>query len=322
MNRPVPVIINRLWSVVAKMQNIKFPQLSRSQVRLVVLSLAICVSILWALDFCLGWSLPGNVELIVSRCKEPRLRGLSPDGRHMIVVLGHPSGEVFLVNIATDEWTRLTNGTHHFVTNDLVLGWPGYFAAREGVKPYILDLRDGSQTPLNRLDVESDWQASFAETETVFLVVEASTGLALAPDFKNNPGRNFALGNPYGSNYGGVQGLEAMLVENGILFQRVEATFRLCHYDEGCVSHDGLLVAEGTEIYTLNGQLVASKRNLYKFTIYENFSGWAHDDSGVYFGDGGKYLIEGEPFPPLFHIPDPILKLRTPEEYLHPMPTP
>ncbi|RME44662.1 MAG: hypothetical protein D6791_12660 [Chloroflexi bacterium] len=269
------------------------------------LLLGFIITLLWTLDFCLGWRLPKEVVLVVSRCWDVRGVEVSPDGRHMLISVGYFKSREYLVDIINGKWVALEKGSYSFLDNTHLLVW--FWRDR---KPYLFDIRNHSLIPLTPLQIEADWQPIFAQADAVLLVENLSTVVALDPERE----RGYTLSNPYNPYF-----TEALLREHHIPFRKITPLSELCASNKGCPSHNGRLLASQVNIYTVDRDLVASQYGLdldHKVAIFE---GWAYDDSGVYFTYGGGYIIEGGIIMPIFiRSPGGILKLRIPEAYLSP----
>ncbi len=138
--------------------------------------------------------------------------------------------------------------------------------------------------------------------------------LALDPNPKQNPGKNYVLSYPEDSQ----KQLEALLSANGIDYQ----ILKLCSWAESsCTSHNGRLVATNRAIFSADGQLLTQVQGNPSFNWGIMLIGWAHDDSGVYLQyNPASYIIDGGGFvfPNLYRLPQPIVKLKVPEEHQQP----
>jgi len=123
--------------------------------------------------------------------------------------------------------------------------------------------------------------------------------------------RNYALAYPEDEQ----EQLQALLSANGIEYQIVKLCSR---YESTCPSHDGRFVATNWEIWTPEKKLLAAIPDSTSFNQGTNLVGWAHDDSGVYLQlNPDSFIVEGGFITvPKYRLPQPIIKLKVPAEYL------
>lgn len=270
---------------------------------------------------------PNNIEIVVSACSDPWEATLSFDGRYMIVGLGLAAKSTLLdfVTGQKREWLyRSPSPTDvEFWTDRLVR-----VLDFNQKKNLLIDVTDVSIINLTtftatqkdqQLVIPSEAIQVFKKADNV-VVREGLTDLVLAldPNPKQNPGKNYALFYPEDSQ----KQLEVLLSANGIDYQ----ILKLCSQAESsCTSHNGRLVATNRAIFSSEGQLLTQIQGNPSFNWGIMLIGWAHDDSGVYLRfNPASYIIDGGGFvfPNLYRLPQPIIKLKVPEEYRSPGPTP
>lgn len=135
--------------------------------------------------------------------------------------------------------------------------------------------------------------------------------LSLDSNPKQNQANNYALFYQEDEQ----EQLQAMLAENGIEYR----TIKLCSAYEGiCPSHNGRFVATSRQIWTADKQLLTAIQGDPSFNWGAILVGWAHNDSGVYllFNPDSYVIRGGFAFPSTYRLPQPIVKLKVPAEYL------
>lgn len=265
---------------------------------------------------------PDNIEVVVSACYDQQSAALSPNGRYMIFSSG--IGKSYLLDLVTGDkkswphdaaWEPPMMG---FRTNTLVL-------VSEFRTWKLVDVTDGSIIDLIELEVIPGDKSSPIPEQTLQALEKAdrvlafgNTALALSAHPKQNPNKNFAVFYPKWEHF------DTILSENDIDYKYIES----CWNQLSCLSHDDRFKATQTTISTADGQLLA------EFTSNPSFRdglpgiiilGWAHNDSGVYLQfDPHSYIIDGDGFvtPATYPLPQPIVKLKVPEEYRQTKPTP
>ena len=283
---------------------------------------------------------PDRVKVIVPACKYYNSI-ISPSGRLLYVeekTSGSPS--TYLLDLQTDEKTPfvLAEGSNHFLTDDLLFLSLEYGHGYEGGE-YILDRMNGKQYPIRKFMY---WRSNayvngetnlnvlaqgLQEAKEVF-VIDNDIIVALAADFRAFPERNFLSG------WFDIPGedpdrVEQFLQKNKISYHYVPDMF----LDEA-LSSDRRFIARADGIYlTTTGQKIVegySARGLFHPYSGENFSvrGWTYDGTGVIYSKflnpclvEASFFLSDEPGC-FFEVPQPVIKLKVPEEYLLPMETP
>lgn len=258
---------------------------------------------------------PDNINVLFSACENPGFRGESPSGRYIRVVL---RGHNYLYDQKLDV---LVNdnlpGLAYFLTDDLVMLIEA--TTDPEVYRYILYDRGNNQElllnviPMDRKHAFDAAQLDhFRQTQQIYVVGDAAAGLAisLAGDPFQHPDANYVLGRVI-ANSTSIAEITDILQSNGITYKSVARSH---------ISHSGTYQYEGDDIFLLpDKQLIA-----WLFDPDDRFYGqtWGYEDQGViYESPQGVYLI-GRPDRPLgltlFRVPQPLLLLKVPVEYLTP----
>lgn len=291
---------------------------------------------------------PDNVEIIVSACRDPRSAVISPDGRYMVVKLRDTSEEpefilLDLVNgqekpfpylpayARADEmgfWTDtlfLAQEENSYLkikdeTNRLVQEYDNDFKLVDVTNDKILNLTvlkdfsealeafQGADRVLVRLG-DSGWSTEPA-------------ALALAVDPTDKFAENYVLTYPKRRTFPESQ--LKFFSENNINYEISDPCWVPASREKECVSHNSYFVVKYDEICTIGGQPITSLIKKYRPLSTGVYGiGWSHNDDGFYMRLGRRYIIEsGWITPAYFPIPQPIVKLKVPEDYLQPTPSP
>jgi hypothetical protein len=263
-----------------------------------------------------------NLEVIISACRNPHLHSTSPDGTYMVYGTEERDGGLWLRSLTTGEEQRLSAYSDYWISSELLLQETKY----EGVREFqIYDVQTKSQTPLqsvlaisgatSRLDdgtlvFSPEVLTWFQQADKVYYAPDSlSIAIALASDFKSHPQANYVFATS-GNSPRDSEAIARFLMENNITYVEIHRGF---DFEHPLPSHDGRFVAVGSRITTPGGEI------LVQTTKYiDPITGWASDDSGVYFQSSG---VQDPPILfPLFSlgIRQPILKLNLPPEYLTP----
>jgi hypothetical protein len=284
---------------------------------------------------------PEDVDVIVSACHNTSSL-LSPSGRFLYVqaaASSHVPGYFWdLQNNDKKPFFIPPDGTKDFLTDDLLFLSLEYGHDYEGGE-YILDRTTGKQYPIrffvylredayiNRelnLDALAD---SLREVQDVFLI-GGQTIVALASDFQTNPEHNFYIDRPSFPGYDENRAAQ-FLQQNNIEYHSVPDRF-----PDEVLSRDKRFIARADGIYLVetNQKIVDgySTSKYYRSYSGKYFSvrGWTYDSSAVIYSKFLKpCLIEVElPFIDTVEcylaVPQPLLKLNVPEEYLLSQETP
>lgn len=278
---------------------------------------------------------PDEVDVLVPACRYVSSI-LSPSGNFLYVQedASHQIPGYFwdLRNNDKEPFFIPTGGTKDFLTDDLLFLSLEYGHDYEGGE-YILDRTTGKQYPIrffvylredayvNRklnLDALDD---SLRAVKDIFLI-GGHTIVALASDFRTNPEHNFYIDRPAFPGYDENRA-EQFLQQNKIEYHSVPDRF-----PGEVLSPDGKFIGRNDGIYLIKtNQKIVEGYSTSKY--YRSYSGkyfsvrdWTYDSSGVIYSKFLKpCLIEVElPFIDTVEcylaVPQPLLKLNVPEEYL------
>ena len=277
---------------------------------------------------------PEQVDVIVPACQYVS-SALSPSGRWLAVReenSGLPS--VYLLDLLTGEKTPfpvLEKSGFYFLTDNLLYVSVSY------EENYVLDRATGNQYPVHRFLIarpdafEGDnanpvvLAEILRQAKYVFFKEEGGSIIALDPDFPASSEKNFLiLRFDIADNRS-----EQFLEENNIIYQTI-----LPDFPEEVVSADGRFIARQDGIYLAgSGQKIVegySASGEYRGYSGKYFSvrGWIDDGSGVIYAMFLKpCLIETtffifDDYSCYVEVPQPLIKLKVPEEYSSPAQTP
>jgi hypothetical protein len=235
----------------------------------------------------------------------------------MIYGAEEPEPGVWLRNLITGDEQPLSAVGYYWLTNDLFL----QEVQASGVRQFwVYDVSDNTQTSLqwvegisgatsrspdSALVIAPEVVAWFQQAQSRYYV-PGSIAIALAADFKVHPGNNYVLATPRAN--GDPKIIMSFLTDNYLPYTEIRGMFG---GQNPLISHDGRFVAVGSRITTPEGEILAQTTD-----YIDPITGWAHDDSGVYFQPAGE---SGAPIlMPLFRTSktQPILKLKVPADYL------
>ena len=257
---------------------------------------------------------PENVDVIVPACLYANVR-LLPHGRYLYVTeRGIWSAPTYLLDLYTNEKISINFPDSHFyfLTDNLV-----YVSMSD---EYILDWLNQKQYPIQKFvslhpNAHVDGQVNLEtlanelhEAKHVFLIND-NTVIALASTFPTSSDQNFVTGwfDIPGFNPNRV---EEFLRENSIVYESIPENF-----PNDVVSPDGRFLARNDGIYLREtGQQIA---DAYPSRV----RGWVSDSRGVIYSSSGPCLIRTnfgilDDFACFFQVPQPVIKLKVPEEYL------
>jgi hypothetical protein len=279
---------------------------------------------------------PESVDVIVPACHY-EYSVISPSGR-LLFVREKNSGttSVYLLNLQTGEKTPspLNNSGFYFLTDNLL------YVSFSYEENFVLDRTTGNRYPVHRFLIsrpdayEGDNANPVLLAETlrqakyVFFRGQDDTIIALDPDFPTSTDNNFLIErfDIPGEN---PNRTEQFLKENNIAYEIIYPDFL-----EDVISPDGRFVARPDGIYLVGtGQKIVegySASGVYRGYSRKYFSakGWTYDSSGVIYSDFlNPCLIETtffifDDYTCYLEVPQPLLKLKVPEEYLPPPQTP
>lgn len=264
---------------------------------------------------------PKQVDVIVPACGYVNSI-LSPSGRLLYVREnnGKPDS-TYLLDLQTNQKIALAlpEGSTYFLTDELI-----FLSLAYGGGEYILDRGTGKQYPIQRfislqpnaysygkLDANILFKA-LLQVETVFLIdVPYQPVIALSSDFRTHPEHSFTF-DASALSGNDTKLLEQFLKQNNIIHYRIPAGF-----PHEAVAYDGSLIARDDGIYlvTTNQMIVKAPPSLVR--------GWTSDGHGAIYSSAGLCLVRrGLPFSDdigcAIRVPQPVLKLKVPEDYLSP----
>ena len=251
---------------------------------------------------------PREVEVIISACQSGYVE-LSPSG-HLLYV--RYKALTYLLDLQTRQRTDISNQpSSSFLTDSL-----GFI--EDGITDYVIDRTTGKQYPIKafRFWRENAYVngkpnleiliSNLHQAEQVFLTPNYSTVVVLMPNFFADPEQSFTFDRSDFPQWGPHR-IEQSLQENNIAYQTVLADF-----PHEVMSPDERFIARDDGIY-----LAETNQMIVKAPI-PGVRGWTYDGRGVIYtsnrclfytsfpGDGGC----------LKWVPQPVIKLKVPDEYL------
>lgn len=231
------------------------------------------------------------------------------------------TSSTFLIDLHTEERIAFKHpgGPFYFLTDSLV-----YVSSSE---EHILDWANEKQFPIqkfvySRPDAYVNGNANLrllAEAlfgaKYVFLINDIDTVAALASDFLVNPDHNFTT-DRFDIPGFSTDRMEQFLQENSIVYQSIPANF-----PGEAVSPDGRFIALHDRIY-----LIETNQKIVD-AYPSRLRGWIYDSRRVIYSSDGPCLIQTnfgilDDSACFFQVPQPVLLLKVPEEYLPPTQTP
>jgi len=263
---------------------------------------------------------PEQVDVLVHACRHTSSR-LSPSGRFLYVrdeTFGFTSA--YLLDLQSMQRIEVTTQPFSsFLTDDL-------WFVESGVDDYIMDRNIEVQYPVPQFEYSRPDAAINGETnltllaeslrrvDDVFLVgASTDTVVALASDFRTYPERNFTADRFDIPDFN----MERFLQENNIAHQIV-----LPDYPDEVVSPDGKFIARPDGIYLVE----PNQKILDGYSL--SVRGWTDDGRGVVYSHAfGRCLIRislpfGDDTACFVRVPQPVLLLKVPDQYLLSAPVP
>ncbi|HKI53998.1 MAG TPA: hypothetical protein VJ987_07715 [Anaerolineales bacterium] len=273
---------------------------------------------------------PENVDLIIPACKYVSSK-LSPSGRYLYVNENENGiTSTYLLDLRTYEKSIffLPEGPNYFLTDDLI-----FFSIAYGKDTYLLDRRTGERYPIREF---SNWSSNTNITDEVNLnmlasalrsfnnvfLIDDDALVALNQDFRTYPERNFFV---HRSSFPGFNPnrVQEFLTQNNISYRYVSDGF-----PGEAVSLDGRFIGRDDGIYlTRTNQKIVDGYATSKY--YRSYSGkyfsvrgWVYDNSGVIYSKFPKpclieiAVIGMDGSTCYFQVPQPVIKIKVPEEYL------
>lgn len=254
---------------------------------------------------------PDEVDVIVSACRHD-YSVLSPSGRMLYVRYKAIS---YLLDLQTMERTDVSRQpAATFLTDNL-----GFI--EDGITDFIIDRTTGKQYPIRdfrywREDTYLDGKpdvdllaSHLRQAEQVFLTPNHSRVIVLMPDFFIDPKQGFTFSLFDFPEWDHTR-VEQFLQENNISYGTT-----LPWFPHEVLSPDGRLLAKDDGIY-----LVETDQMILKAPV-SFVSGWTHDGRGVIYGASHRCLLRlgfpmGDDSWCEIEVPQPVLLLKVPEEYL------
>lgn len=263
---------------------------------------------------------PDEVDVIVSACGYAGSR-LSASGHTLYVRekrFLHTS--TYLLDLQTGEKNPFASLERdpYFLTDDLL-----YVSITYKNEAYILNRATGDQYLIQRFrtlrpdayvkgDADMGILAeALREAKYVFLINDNDSAIALATDFLANPEHNF-ITDRFDIPGFGHDRLERFLKESNIIYQSI-----LEDFPGEAVSPDGRLLARSDGIYLIETNQKIGDAN------FVSVRGWTDDSHAVIYSQPivGPCLLRTnfgilDDAACFFEVPQPVLKVKIPEEYL------
>lgn len=268
------------------------------------------------------WRYPTDIDVVVSACTY-RSSILSQSGR-LFYVREEKNGVVssYLLNFETNEKRPLVlpNGSNYFLTDNLV------FHSLYGDDEYVLDIDSGNIHLLQRfryyvngnLDTEK-LVDELQKASSVFLINNDNI-LSLGVGFPNQFDSNFVI------DRGDLPGRESdrldnFLEDHNIVFTKIVQDF-VPRYPNEVISPEGRFIAQGDGIHIVEtGQQIAGKGSPW-IRGWGSVRGWTPNGSAVIYSYFLKPCVFQAPgfdgTVCVLKVPQPVLKINMPEEYLLP----
>lgn len=254
---------------------------------------------------------PKEVDIIISAC-QPGYIELSPSGRLLYV---RYKALTYLLDLQTRQRIDISNQPpSSFLTDNL-----GFI--EDGITDYVIDRTTGKQYPIKafRFWRENTYVngkpnlemliSSLHQAEQVFLTQNFSTVVVLMPDFFTDPEQSFTF-SLFDFPAWDHHRVEQFLQENNIIYQIIPPS-----YPHEVRSRDGRFIARDDGIY-----LVKTNQIIVKAPV-SFVRGWVDDGRGVIYAAPRRCLLTLG-FPMMddswceIEVPQPVLLLKVPEEYL------
>jgi len=283
------------------------------------------------------WRYPKEVDVIVPACSY--IGSILSSTGNLLYVMERDSkfSSTYLLDLQSNEKIpfAIVPGSNYFLTDDLL-----FLSLQSGSKgrDYILDRPTGKEFPIQsfialRKDAYENGEpnlqvlvSELRDANDVYLIAN-NTIVALKSDFQTSPEHNFYFDQDYLPGHHQNSG-EEFLQENGIKYHSVPDRFQ-----EQALSPDGRFIARADGIYLAGSDLkiveAYPEKGLLRSYYGKYFSlprGWTSDSGGVIYSKSlNSCLLElpsydGETCS--ISVPQPLLKLKVPEEYLSSTPMP
>jgi hypothetical protein len=273
---------------------------------------------------------PRQVDVIIPACRNVDVfSGLSPSGRFLYIREENQElVSAYFLDLHTMETIDLADQPFSsFLTDDL-------WFVESGLEDAIFDRTTGRQYPIqpfrywqenSYIDGEPNLEllvSGLHQAEQVFLIPSYSTIVVLMPHSLDNPEQNFTF-SLFDSPGWSFTRVEQFLRENQVYYHTVFANF-----PGEVVSPNGKFIARGDGIYLIEtDQKIVQGYSSSRF--YRSYSrkyfevrGWTSDSTGVVYTKFlNPCLIETnfvmmDDTGCFYEVPQPVLLLKVPEEYL------
>jgi len=266
---------------------------------------------------------PEQVDVLVPACRYLSSR-LSPSGRFLYVrEKRFWRTSAYLLDLQTMERIGATDQPFSsFLTDNL-------WFDENGLKDYIIDRTTGRQYPIQAF---RHWQenayvngnpnlelliSALHKAEQVFLTPNYSTVVVLMPNFFANPEQSFSFDRSDFPEWGHRR-VEQFLQENNVVYQTI-----LEDFPGEVASPDGRLLARSDGVYLIEtNQKITDE-------YFVSVRGWINDSRAAVYSRHlvGPCLMRTnfgilDDSVCFFEVPQPVLRLKVPEEYLLPAPAP
>jgi hypothetical protein len=266
---------------------------------------------------------PAQVDVIVPACRYVNSI-LSPSGK-MLYVQEKKAGITFtyLLDLQAEQKTSFTleAGSNYFLTDELI------FHSLYGDDEYILDITTGIKYPIQEVsylrpsvysmgDVDPNLLSkALLQVEQIFLIDDAfEPTIALSSDFRIHPEKSFTF-DSFDFVYGETNPVEQFLQQYDLIYEKMPPRF-----SNEVISPDGRLVARADGIYSVEtGQQILGRISSLRSWLVK---GWTYDSSAVIYSHNSNPCVIRSNFGffdstlCFLKVPQPVLKLKVPEEYL------
>lgn len=256
--------------------------------------------------------IPKEAELLFSAC-HPATVGLSPSGRFLLVREGPSRNITYLLNLETAQRTPIPAVTS-LLTDEIAFTQEGGDA--------ILELFTGNRYPIQtfrywqtdayinnkpNLDLLAD---TLRKAHEIYLTENLGTTIVLMSEFPTHMEQNFTFDDL------DLPGVDSEQVEQFLILNNIEYTALPKRFPEEVVSPDKRFIARDDGIYLAetNQKIVQGARRL-------SVRGWVSDGSGAIYTSYGQPCLLWLAIPMgddpwcEIRVPQPVLKLKVPEEY-------
>ena len=257
-----------------------------------------------------------EVDVVVSGCRRVSTGfKLLPSGRFVYIREEENKHIIsYLLDLQTMERKRVTDQRFSsFLTDDL-------WFVDGGVNGYIIERTTGTKYAIKSFRY---WQdnafangepnlellvSALQQAEKIFVAQNHDAVIVLMPDFRTNPEKSFTFrGSDILKPFLGIQ-VQDFLRANNVIYQTV-----LEDSPHETASPDGRFIARDDGIY-----LAGTNQMIAKAPI-PGARGWTYDGKGVIYTSSPCLFQIGAPFDGracLKRVPQPLIKLKVPEEHL------